>query len=254
MICPRCQHHYDEHATGTVPGVCPGCGIAIAKWLDAQQAALEVGAVAPAAVVSGAVARDPWWLRLYHYACFMPSDRHESAFWGHTVIWVCFLFWGWRFILHGIDWRFTGTSFLHSVNLPFHEYGHVMFSPFGTFWMFLGGSLFQIVLPLLPLAAFMVLQRDNFAASIMLWWSGQNLLDVAPYIADAPLRAIPLINGNDATHDWWNLLTMSDALEQAPVYANVCFTLGVLVILLSNVWGGYLLWVEFQGRTRPATP
>jgi len=153
--------------------------------------------------------------------------------------------------LHGIDWVVLGGSFLHNVNLPFHEYGHIMFSPFGTYMMFLGGSLFQIMLPWFPLLYFMVRQRDNFAASLMLWWSGQNFLDIAPYIADAPIRTISLTTGEDDTHDWWNLLRMSDALDAAGTVAIVCFLIGVAVMVLSNVWGGYLLYIEFRGRTEP---
>jgi hypothetical protein len=99
-----------------------------------------------------------------------------------------------------------------------------------------------------------VWQRDNFASSLMLWWSGQNLLDVAPYIADAPVRVLPLLAHDDDAHDWWNLLVMSDALDAAPVLAWLCFALGAAVILLANVWGGFLLYVEFRGRTEPATP
>src|SRR5690606_29959370 len=140
---------------------------------------------------------EPWGLRLLHYTCFMPSDRHESAFWGHLLLYVLFVVWGWYFILHGIDAVTLGSSFLHRASLPFHEYGHLMFSPFGEFWMYLGGSLFQVLLPWAPLLYFMVWQRDNFAASLMLWWSGQNLLDVSPYIADAPLRALPLLAHDD---------------------------------------------------------
>jgi hypothetical protein len=40
---------------------------------------------------------------------------------------------------------------------------------------------------------------------MMLWWSGQNFIDVSPYIADAPTRYLPLISGIDITHDWWNV-------------------------------------------------
>src|SRR5690606_34248133 len=127
---------------------------------------------------------ETFWQRAHHYTCFMPSDGHVAAFWAHVVVYLLALIWGFAFIAHGVDWLWIGGSFLHSVNLPFHEYGHLMFSPFGTFWMFLGGSLFQILLPLFPLAYFMVWQRDNFAAAMMLWWCGQNFIDVAPYIAD----------------------------------------------------------------------
>jgi ABC-type nitrate/sulfonate/bicarbonate transport system permease component len=85
----------------------------------------------------------------------------------------------------------------------------------------------------------------------MLWWSGQNFLDVAPYIADAPVRVLPLLSHDVDSHDWWNLLRMTDSLESAGSLAALCFALGVGVLLLSNVWGGFLLYVEFRGRTDP---
>lgn len=44
---------------------------------------------------------------------------------------------------------------------------------------------------------------------------------------------------------------MSGALDAAGFYAGLCFFLGAAVILLSNAWGGYLLWIEFHGRTQP---
>jgi hypothetical protein len=31
------------------------------------------------------------------------------------------------------------------INLPFHEAGHILFSPFGDFLMTLGGSLTQVL-------------------------------------------------------------------------------------------------------------
>jgi len=255
MICPKCQHERTEHDAHVLAGICPACGIAYIKWQEAREAEQRARIAAearPPLPLSAWQVHEPFWLRLYHYACFMPSDRHESAFWGHSVLYLIFLVWGWRFILNGVDWLFIGSSFLHNVDLPFHEYGHIMFSPFGRFWTLLGGSLFQILLPLLPLTAFMVWQRDNFAASLMLWWCGQNFIDVAPYIADAPIRALPLIGGNDQNHDWWNLLTMTGSLDMAGFYANLCFTLGAAVIIFSNLWGAHLLWIELQGRTQPA--
>ena len=95
------------------------------------------------------------------------------------------------------------------------------------------------------------MQRDNFPASIMLWWVGQNFIDVSVYIADAPTRAMPLISGTDANHDWWNLLSMTNSLDLADALGIACFVTGTGIILLSNAWGGHLLWIEFKGRTDP---
>src|SRR3954462_1087916 len=40
------------------------------------------------------------------------------------------------------------NSFVHLINLVFHESGHIIFSPFGEFMTVLGGSLMQILIPL----------------------------------------------------------------------------------------------------------
>lgn len=257
MICPRCRYEIQEHDPSMMPGVCPACGVAYNKWQEMvarakapaeQPRALEEGELA--AQLEPPEAPEPWRLRVLHYLCFMPSDRHESVFWGHCLIYAIFFLWGWRFILSGIDGAAMGSSFLHLINLPFHEYGHLMFRPFGEWWMYLGGSLFQILAPGFPLFYFVVFQRDNFPASLMLWWSGQNFLDVAPYIADAPTRFLPHATGAANSHDWWNLLRMSEALDWAGPLSVICFALGVAVMLLAMWWGGFLLCVEWVGRTR----
>jgi hypothetical protein len=85
----------------------------------------------------------------------------------------------------------------------------------------------------------------------MLWWVGQNFIDVSVYIADAPTRVIPLTTRNDDSHDWWNLLTMTGDLDSAGTIAGLVFMVGTVIILLSNVWGAHLLWIEFKGRTAP---
>ncbi len=240
MICPKCQYVAQDHDSDTPEGVCPACGIAYTKWREdpeennVEDLNIEI--------------KEPLLTRLYYYIFFMPSDRDESAFWGHSILYVWFFIWGWSFILHGVDWSYIGDSFLHYVNLPFHEYGHIFFRPFGTVWMFMGGSFFQILVPLAPLAYFMILKRDNFAASLMLWWSGQNFIDVSPYIADAPTRYLPLISSIDTSHDWWNVLDMTNSMDNAAFYARLCFFLGALVIVLSQIWGAKLLLVELKGR------
>jgi hypothetical protein len=275
QICPKCRYERQERDAAAHPDICPACGIAYMKWLEARYAEereLEAReraaaaeqrllALAERAVTLPNRATPPleafevpittFWQRAHYYTCFMPSDGHIAAFWAHVLVYILLLIWGGAFMLHGLDALWISASFLHKVNLPFHEYGHVMFGGFGTFWMFLGGSLFQILLPLFPLAYFMIWQRDNFAASAMLWWSGQNFIDIAPYIADAQLRALPLTTGSEDSHDWWNLLSMTGSLDFADYYASLSFTSGVCVMLLSYAWGGYLLSIEFRGRAWP---
>ncbi|WP_432695263.1 hypothetical protein ACQUQP_11980 [Marinobacterium sp. YM272] len=251
MECPKCGYKRQPQDSHVMEGICPNCGIAYLKWKARQadenqaQEGSGLNEEAPDHFVSEPLL--PVWRRLLTRLMAEPEKVDSVSFSGQALIYVAFFFWGWSFILGGIDWQGIGGSFLHSVNLPFHEFGHVLFSPFGRFMMFLGGSLFQVLMPLGLMLAFIIQRRDNFAASIMLWWSGQNFIDVSPYIADARQRSLPLIMGmGEESHDWGNLLRMSGTLDKAQSYAQQWFTIGVILMLLSFCWGGWLLYRQFR--------
>lgn len=147
------------------------------------------------------------------------------------------------FGVHGIDWESIGGSFLHRANLAFHEFGHLFFMPFGETMTILGGSLFQLLLPLSLVGYFAVWQQDNIAAAVAAWWTGQNLVDLAPYIRDAEYRALPLVGGGgEDSHDWGNLLSRWDAVEQCYAIARASFGIGLLVMAGALVWGAAVLW------------
>jgi hypothetical protein len=108
---------------------------------------------------------------------------------------VLFALWTLGFLRNGIAAPYLMSSFLHLVNLPFHETGHVLLMPFGRFLGTLGGSLLQVPVPLVCGAAFVLKNRDPYGASIMLWWAGQSLVDLSPCIADARALQLPLLGG-----------------------------------------------------------
>lgn len=241
MQCPKCGHQRQDSDRQVIDGICPACGIAYDKWLARQQDA-AAQTILPRAVEDASFAA-----RLRVTLLYVPEQVNGLHFWGRCLLYMVFFVWGWSFILPGIDWQRIGGSFLHSANLPFHEFGHVLFSPFGRFLTILGGSLFQVLLPLGLMLAFMLQRHDNFAASVMLWWSGQNFIDIAPYIADAEYRGIPLIRGmSEEYHDWGNLLTMLDAVDQAAAVSRVSFSIGVLLMLASFAWGAAVLYRQYQ--------
>jgi hypothetical protein len=66
---------------------------------------------------------------------------------------------------------------MDSVDLPIHETGHLVFSPFGEVMQFLGGTLFQIIVPTVFVGYF-VKSRDRHAAFTCLWWVGQNFWNI----------------------------------------------------------------------------
>lgn len=142
---------------------------------------------------------------------------------------------------------------LSDIDLAIHEFGHVLFRPFGIeflgHWtMILGGSLVQVVFPLIFVGYFLSRRddgthRDPYAASLCVWWSSINLLSVAIYCADSRAGQLMLINGltgqeSDA-HDWNNLLTHWGLLQRDTAIAARMRVLAVLLCvgsLAAAVW------------------
>jgi hypothetical protein len=135
-------------------------------------------------------------------------------------------------------------SILHLPNLVFHEAGHVLFGFFGRFITVFGGSLFQFVLPLLLAGAFLR-QRDPFGAAVCTWWAGQNLVDLAPYIADARALQLVLLGGKTGAevegHDWEYLLTTLGWLRFDRTFGLAAYRLGLLMMTGALVWGALYL-------------
>ena len=125
-------------------------------------------------------------------------------------------------------------SFLHLPDLVFHEAGHVIFSPLGQFMTVLGGSLLQCLVPLILAGAFLR-QRDGFGAAVCTWWAGQNLVDIAPYIADARALRLPLIGGRTGAevegHDWEFLLAALNWTHLDRAIGLGTYRLGLVVMI-----------------------
>ncbi|WP_390617614.1 hypothetical protein [Maricurvus nonylphenolicus] len=245
--CPKCGYQRQPSDHHVMAGICPACGIAYQKWLDRQaqnqdQQPKQADDQSSSFTVAESVSLSQ---RIKALAFYVPENVEPLGFWGRVFLLGVFFIWGWSFILGGISWESIGGSFLHNVILPFHEFGHVLFSPFGRFMAILGGSLFQVLMPLGLMLAFLIKQRDAFGASIMLWWSGQSFIDISPYIADAPYRAIPLIRGmGEEAHDWGNLLTMTNSMDMAMPLARMSFGIGSLLMLMGCAWGAYVLYLQ----------
>ncbi len=160
--------------------------------------------------------------------------------------------WGGMFLAHPIDPDFLMGSFMHLINLPFHEAGHVFFMPLGRFMAILGGSLGQLIMPSVCLSALLFKTRDAFGASVCLWWLGQSLLDLAPYIDDARALELVLLGGytgkETGTHDWNNLLGMLGWLEHDHLLARLTFMAGAGCIVLAVAWGAELLCRQWRPR------
>jgi hypothetical protein len=132
-------------------------------------------------------------------------------------------------------------SFLHLPDLVFHEAGHVLFSPFGQLVGAVGGSLLQFLIPVIVAVAF-VRQEDFFSAAIGSWWAGQNLVDLAPYIADARSLSLVLLGGRTGAevegHDWEFILTQLGLIHLDRTLGYASYTLGIVIMAASLIFAG----------------
>ena len=219
--CPKCTAPSPEGA-----GECSRCGIVFAKF-EERQAALPQRIFPPPVESSLPIAVDP---------------MARIAWLARAAVLIALIAWTWQFARAPLG--AGANSVLHLPNLVFHEAGHVLFMFFGRFLTVLGGSLFQFVLPLALAGAFLR-QRDPFGGVVCTWWAGQNLLDLAPYIADARALQLVLLGGKTGAevegHDWEYLLTQSGLLRYDRAFGIAARRAGLLIMTAAMVWGAVYL-------------
>ena len=182
---------------------------------------------------------------------YVPERIDNMRFGGRVLIWIFLLLWGWS--LMQMDYRTgeIGDSFIHRPLLIFHEAGHVVFMPFGHWLMVLGGTLGQLIMPAIMGGALLIKNRDTFGASAGLWLLGVSVLDVAPYAYDALEPQLMLLSGRtgeEGGHDWIYLLESMGLLTHAHTVGGLIHKLGVLLVVLALVWGGWLLKLQYPRR------
>jgi len=125
--------------------------------------------------------------------------------------------------------------FLDALDLPIHETGHLVFAWGGDILTALGGTLFQLIVPLVFVVYFWR-RGDRHAASIPLWWVGQNCWNIARYVADARAMELPLVGGGE--HDWNYLLSEWGVLARDTRIAHDIRFIGVLIVVAA-IWIGW---------------
>ena len=235
LSCPKCQADQPDGAIE-----CAKCVIIFAKYRP------------PFSRQRTHVNQDPpRWLSLAK-EWLVDSDKSTDSltFAGRIAVFLLLLWFGRTLIFTPLETNYTGESFLHLINLPFHEAGHLVFIPLGRFMTILGGSLGQLLMPLACLVTFLVKTRDPFGASVALWWMAESLMDIAPYINDARAMDLLLLGGVTGKetdgHDWNNILTMLGWLEYDHRLAHFAYSLGIVLMLASFALGGLLLFKHYQ--------
>lgn len=231
MNCPKCGHEQGDDALA-----CGQCGIIFVKYERYLARKTQ-----HAEALQRQLAEIP-----------LPDATNPLMFYGRAFVLLLILWFSWRLMPAPLTANAAGESFLHLINLPFHEAGHIIFRPFGAFVTSLGGSLGQLLMPLVCLFVLYFKTRDAFGAGVCLWWFGENFLDLAPYINDARSLSLPLIGGNVGYrapygfHDWEFILTESGLIRYDHTLASAAQLLGGLVMLIAIGWCGYWLWRQHR--------
>ncbi len=132
---------------------------------------------------------------------------------------------------------------LDSANLALHEAGHPLVGILSSRLGVYGGTIFQLAF---PLAAAWDFRRRGHAPGVAACgvWLGENLLNVARYMADARAGELPLVGGGD--HDWLEIFTRWGLLAHDTRIAGLTRVLAVAVIAASLAWL-YRRWREQAG-------
>ncbi len=128
------------------------------------------------------------------------------------------------------------------ITLAFHEIGHILFMPFGHTLMVAGGSIMQLLVPIIATIYLLKKQHDWFGVAVGLAWLSFSMFELATYIGDAGRQELPLVGfGGGYHHDWSMLLTQWRLVSQCDAIATgvriVAGAIGIGAISL----GGYIV-------------
>jgi hypothetical protein len=136
---------------------------------------------------------------------------------------------------HFIDW----------LNLFIHEGGHFLFTFFGEWLHFLGGTFAQLLVPL-GLAAYFLYRRQKYESAFCGFWFGESMMYMARYMGDAREQSLPLLG--KGTHDWNWMFSRMGVLSSCETFELVFHIIASIIVLVSVA---YMLYNAFR-RKQPA--
>jgi len=170
---------------------------------------------------------------------------------GRVVLLLILARWTVLFLVWPMRQDVVGASFMHLIDLVFHEAGHIAFSPFGEFLTVLGGTLMQLIVPIACWIAFATTSPDRFGATMMAWWTGESLVDISYYANDARSLSIMLLGGHTGSevygHDWEQILGMTGLSMHDHQIAWTFHGVGAVMMVGALAYGVYCASARDRG-------
>lgn len=177
-------------------------------------------------------------------------EEVDRAFWtGRLITLGLFVAWTvWILRAADVPAGEAGSHFLWAVLTPFHEAGHyLIFRWFGTFIMILGGTLGQMLMPVV-LAVALLRRGDPFGAALFCWLLGYSLIMTGVYMYDAFDPRLMLLDGRTGAdsdgHDWQNIFGDLGLIKRARGIGQFTGALGRMVMLASLAWAAAIVWLQ----------
>lgn len=160
----------------------------------------------------------------------------QSAFWG-VAGFAALL--AWFQLFTDSHW----VPVLDSANLALHEAGHPLVGMFIGRLTVYGGTLFQVLFPLL--AAFQFRRQGHAPGwALALIWLGENLMNVGRYMADARAQVLPLVGGGE--HDWTEIFSRWGVLHLDTRIGGFTRLVGLVLMIHALGW--------LRGRVKSTPP
>jgi hypothetical protein len=128
---------------------------------------------------------------------------------------------------------------LDDANLAFHEAGHPIFGILGSTLGLYGGTLGQLVFPIVVMVTFWR-KKESIGFAVGSIWLFQNFLNIARYMADARAHVLPLVGSGE--HDWTQIFSRWGVLPHDIQIAGFLRTVGWLGMLTTVGWITWRWW------------
>jgi len=232
--CPKCR---SLRLSNTAE--CPHCGIIYDKYQSYTSRKRRQKYIAQS---------ESFTQRLF----YLDDNLNKALVTGHAVVLIVLALYSLPLIFSSIGANHANEAFIHLINTPFHEFGHLLFRPFNHWIMSLGGTIGQLLMPAIVVWAFLFKYCNGFGAAVGFWWFGENFVDIAPYINDARSLSMPLLGGNTGAiapygfHDWQYILTEAGHITWDHGLAKFSHVLGSMLMITALVWAATVLIKEYK--------